>query len=48
MCVQLASGRYAALSGRFLLPQDDFDKLLLEPPPRWGSSLVPRETPRIR
>jgi NAD(P)-dependent dehydrogenase (short-subunit alcohol dehydrogenase family) len=48
MCVQLASGRYAALSGRFLLPRDDFDKLLLEPPPAPGSSLVPREPQRTR
>ena len=46
MCVALASGRYKALSGRFLLPSDDFDKLLLEPPPRPGSSLVPREPQR--
>jgi len=46
MCVQLASGRYAALSGRFLLPQDDFDKMLREPPPRWGSALIPREPQR--
>lgn len=28
MCVDLASGRYDALSGRFLMPQDDFEKLL--------------------
>jgi NAD(P)-dependent dehydrogenase (short-subunit alcohol dehydrogenase family) len=48
MCVQLASGRYAALSGRFLLPGDDFDKLLLEPPPRPGSALIPREPERTR
>jgi NAD(P)-dependent dehydrogenase (short-subunit alcohol dehydrogenase family) len=48
MCVELASGRYAALSGRFLLPGDDFDKLLLEPPPRPGSSLIPREPERTR
>jgi NAD(P)-dependent dehydrogenase (short-subunit alcohol dehydrogenase family) len=46
MCVQLASGRYAALAGRFLIPQDDFDQLLLEPPPAPGSALVPRERPR--
>lgn len=48
MCVQLASGRYAGLSGRFLLPADDFDKLLLEPPPKPGSSLIPREPERAR
>jgi NAD(P)-dependent dehydrogenase (short-subunit alcohol dehydrogenase family) len=48
MCVQLASGRYAALSGRFLLPGDDFDKLLLEPPPKPGSALIPREPERTR
>jgi 3-oxoacyl-[acyl-carrier protein] reductase len=48
MCVQLASGRYAALSGRFLLPRDDFDKLLLEPPPKPGSALIPREPERVR
>lgn len=48
MCVQLASGRYAKLSGRFLLPGDDFDKLLLEPPPPPGSALFPRETQRTR
>jgi len=48
MCVQLASGRYAGLSGRFLIPGDDFDKLLLEPPPKPGSSLLPREPERAR
>lgn len=48
MCVQLASGRYAGLSGRFLLPSDDFDKMLLEPPPQPGSSLIPREPQRTR
>lgn len=48
MCVQLASGRYAALSGRFLLPRDDFDKLLLEPAPKPGSALIPREPERVR
>ena len=48
MCVQLASGRYAGLSGRFLLPSDDFDKLLLEPPPKPGSSLIAREPQRTR
>jgi len=46
MCVQLASGRYAALAGRFLIPQDDFDRMLLEPPPAPGSALIPRERPR--
>jgi 3-oxoacyl-[acyl-carrier protein] reductase len=46
MCVQLASGRYAALSGRFLIPQDDFDKLLGEPAPPPGSATLPREAPR--
>ena len=46
MCVQLASGRYAALSGRFLLPQDDFEKLLLEPAPTPGSATIPRQSPR--
>jgi hypothetical protein len=30
MCAALASGRYDALSGRFLMPQDDFEKLLRE------------------
>jgi 3-oxoacyl-[acyl-carrier protein] reductase len=48
MCVQLASGRYAALSGRFLLPGDDFDRLVLEPPPRPGTALIPREPERTR
>jgi 3-oxoacyl-[acyl-carrier protein] reductase len=48
MCVQLASGRYTGLSGRFLLPVDDFDKLLLEPPPKPGSALIPREPERAR
>ena len=48
MCVQLASGRYAALSGRFLLPGDDFDRLMLEPPPRPGTALIPREPERTR
>ena len=48
MCVQLASGRYADLSGRFLLPGDDFDQLLLEPPPRPGSALIPRQPERTR
>jgi NAD(P)-dependent dehydrogenase (short-subunit alcohol dehydrogenase family) len=28
MCVRLASGRYDALSGRYLTPEDDFDALL--------------------
>jgi len=46
MCVQLASGRYAALSGRFLLPRDNLEKMLGEPPPRWGTALVPREPER--
>jgi NAD(P)-dependent dehydrogenase (short-subunit alcohol dehydrogenase family) len=46
MCVELSSGCYDALAGRFLLPKDDFDKLLLEPPPRAGSATVPREPPR--
>jgi NAD(P)-dependent dehydrogenase (short-subunit alcohol dehydrogenase family) len=27
MCVKLASGRYDALSGRYLAPEDDFDTL---------------------
>jgi NAD(P)-dependent dehydrogenase (short-subunit alcohol dehydrogenase family) len=48
MCVLLASGRYAALSGRFLLPGDDFDQLLLEPTPKPGSALIPREPERTR
>ena len=30
MCAGLASGRYDALSGRFFMPQDDFEKLLRE------------------
>lgn len=30
MCVRLASGRYDALSGRYLTPEDDFDKLLAQ------------------
>jgi NAD(P)-dependent dehydrogenase (short-subunit alcohol dehydrogenase family) len=46
MCVDLATGRYDALAGRFLLPKDDFDKLLLEPVPKAGSATVPREPPR--
>lgn len=48
MCVQLASGRYAALTGSFLLPSDDFDKLLLEPQHEWGSALIPRQPQRAR
>jgi NAD(P)-dependent dehydrogenase (short-subunit alcohol dehydrogenase family) len=48
MCVELASGGYAGLSGRFLLPSDDFDRMLLEPPPKPGSSLIPREPQRTR
>jgi 3-oxoacyl-[acyl-carrier protein] reductase len=48
MCVQLASGKYAALAGRFLIPPDDFDKLLLEPSPPPGSATLPREAPRMR
>ena len=48
MCVQLATGRYAALAGRFLIPQDDFDKLALEPAPPPGSGVYPREAPRMR
>jgi len=47
-CVQLASGRYAALSGRFLLPSDDFEKMLLEPAHEWGSALIPRQAQRTR
>jgi hypothetical protein len=46
MCVQLASGKYAALAGRFLIPQDDFAKLALEPAPPPGSGILPREAPR--
>ena len=48
MCVQLASGRYAALSGRFLLQQDDFEELLRKPAPPPGSATIPREPPRTR
>jgi len=47
MCVQLASGKYAALAGRFLIPRDDFDKLALEPAPPPGSGVLPREAPRV-
>src|SRR5262245_37403908 len=32
MCLALASGRYDALSGRYLTPDDDFDALLSKPP----------------
>jgi NADP-dependent 3-hydroxy acid dehydrogenase YdfG len=46
MCVQLATGKYAALAGRFLIPRDDFDKLALEPAPPPGSGVLPREAPR--
>lgn len=46
MCVQLATGKYAALAGRFLIPQDDFDRLTLEPAPPPGSAVLPREAPR--
>jgi len=28
MCLRLASGKYDALSGRYLTLEDDFDKLL--------------------
>ena len=28
MCLALASGRYDALSGRYLTPEDDFDALV--------------------
>jgi NAD(P)-dependent dehydrogenase (short-subunit alcohol dehydrogenase family) len=31
MCVRLASGRYDALTGRYLTPEDDFDALLKQP-----------------
>ena len=31
MCIRLASGRYDALSGRYLTPEDDFDALLKKP-----------------
>lgn len=48
MCVDLASGRYDALSGRFLMPEDDFERLLQEPPPVPGSASAPRELPRTR
>jgi NAD(P)-dependent dehydrogenase (short-subunit alcohol dehydrogenase family) len=47
MCVQLASGKYAALAGRFLIPPDDFDKLALGPAPPPGSATLPREAPRM-
>jgi hypothetical protein len=30
MCVGLASGKYDALSGRYLEPWDDFDAVLAE------------------
>jgi hypothetical protein len=43
MCVRLASGRYAELAGRFLLTHDDFDEMLLQPPPRPGTATIPRE-----
>jgi NAD(P)-dependent dehydrogenase (short-subunit alcohol dehydrogenase family) len=33
MCIALASGRYDALSGRYLTPDDDFDALLRQPTP---------------
>jgi len=33
MCVALASGRYDALSGRYLTPEDDFDALLRQAKP---------------
>lgn len=46
MCVQLATGKYAALAGRFLIPHDDFDRLMLEPAPPPGSGVLPREAPR--
>jgi NAD(P)-dependent dehydrogenase (short-subunit alcohol dehydrogenase family) len=48
MCVQLASGKYAALAGRFLIPRDDFDTLALEPAPPPGSGVLPREAPRMK
>jgi 3-oxoacyl-[acyl-carrier protein] reductase len=48
MCVDLASGRYDALAGRFLLPKDDFEQLLREPTPKAGTSTVPREPSRTR
>jgi len=47
MCVQLASGRYTALAGRFLIPKDDFEKMLSEPPPPPGSAILPREKVRV-
>lgn len=48
MCVELASGRYDALAGRFLIPQDNFDKMLEEPPPIPGSANIPRKPQRVR
>jgi 3-oxoacyl-[acyl-carrier protein] reductase len=48
MCVDLSSGRYDALAGRFLLPKDDFDTLLLEPAPKPGTATVLREPTRTR
>jgi NAD(P)-dependent dehydrogenase (short-subunit alcohol dehydrogenase family) len=48
MCVDLAGGRYDALAGRFLLPKDDFEKLLLEPIAKPGTAIVTREPPRTR
>ncbi|HET7840192.1 MAG TPA: SDR family oxidoreductase [Candidatus Acidoferrales bacterium] len=45
-CVRLASGRYAELAGRFLLSHDDFDEMLLEPAPRPGTAIIPRERPK--
>lgn len=36
MCVKLASGRYDALSGRYLTPDDDFDALLRQEKPHGG------------
>jgi len=46
MCVDLSTGYYDALAGRFLLPKDDFDSLLLESAPKPGTATVLREPAR--
>jgi 3-oxoacyl-[acyl-carrier protein] reductase len=46
MCIDLSTGYYDALAGRFLLPKDDFDSLLLESAPKPGTATVLREPAR--
>jgi NAD(P)-dependent dehydrogenase (short-subunit alcohol dehydrogenase family) len=42
-CVDLASGRYDALSGRYLTPEDDLDSLLASLPPAGAHGQAPQQ-----